>query len=131
MIPVLFAFLGLVLVAACAEFLRHARWLDRAALISLVALSGGTRPDFGDHRTVVTNSIMSASPQNVMLGTSARAAVAEKIAGRLHYRDFLIFSLTTFDGTVVGVGLFDRVIVLGDLAGNGSPAHASKGMCTP
>lgn len=114
MILVLLTFLGLVLAAASAEFLRHARWLDRAALISFVALSMATRPDFAHHRTLVTNSVTSASQQGVMLG----AAVAEKIASRLHYRDFLIFSLTTVDGAVVGVGLFDRVIVLDDFAGD-------------
>jgi hypothetical protein len=118
MIPVLSAFLGLVFVAACAEFLRHARWLDRAALIALLIVGVGTRPGFGHHRTVVANSIMSNDAHSMMLGTAGRAAVAVKLSSQLDYRDFYILSLTTFEGTVVGVGLFGRVFVFGGPAGH-------------
>jgi len=52
----------------------------------------------------------------VVLRTNARAALATKVASRLQYRDFFMFSLTTFDGAVVGIGWFGRVIVLDDFA---------------
>ena len=52
----------------------------------------------------------------MVLGTTARAALATRVASRLQYRDFLMVSLTTFDGAVVSIGWFGRVIVLDDFA---------------
>lgn len=57
MIPVLLTFLGLVLVATCAEFLRQARQLDRVALIVLLLPGLWTRPDLGHHRAAVADSL--------------------------------------------------------------------------
>jgi len=110
----LFAFAGLVLVCAGAEFLRRARWLDRLALVAVVVLGAVTQPNFAHHRIAVTDAITSphASP-GVMMGASTRTAAAANVTRRLEYRDLLALSFTTLDGAVASVGLFGRVYVCG------------------
>lgn len=112
MIPILTAFLALVLVAAGREFLRRARWIDRVALVAFLALAAATRPDLERHRTAVADAIVSARGSGVVAGVGERAAVAVSSTRRLVHRDYFVASSTTLPGAVVGVGLFGRVFVL-------------------
>lgn len=114
MIPILFAFIGLLLMCASAEFLRRARWIDRLALVAFVVLGVSTQPSFPHHRIAVANSI--ASPHRssgVVMASTDRAAVAVNVTARLKHRDLVVFSFTTLDGDIASVGAFGRVFVFG------------------
>ena len=113
MIPVLSAFLGLLLLSAGAEFLRHARWIDRVALVAFIALGLVTRPSHGDHRTAITDSIMSErGAHGVMMGTADRAVRTATVMTRLEHRALFIVSIATRGRDIASVGLFGRVFVL-------------------
>lgn len=105
MLSILFAFIGLVIVCASAEFMRHSRWIDRLALVGFVVLSVGTRPSARDHDIEVARSIESShrSP-----------AVAANVTARLEHHDHLVLSSTRLDGKIASVGVFGRVFVLAD-----------------
>lgn len=85
MIPLLLAFIGLVSACAIEEFLRHARWIDRIALVAAIVLGVATRPGIRDHRITVADAIR--SPHGVpgpMMGGTDRAAARpfERVQGR-------------------------------------------------
>ena len=114
MLLILLGFIVLVFVSASADFLRRARWIDRLALIAALLLAVATKPGLSQHRLAVASSITSplGSP-GVMMGSTAHAVVAAKLATRLKHSDLLVLSFTTLDGDLAGLGLFGRVFVFG------------------
>lgn len=111
MLQILSAFLAILLACAGVHFVRRTELFDRAALLALILLAVGTRPEQDQHETMVANTVKQEATA-VTRAFADRAALAATAATHLEYRDYLLLSIALRRGNAVSIGLFDRVFVV-------------------
>ncbi|MCY0993102.1 hypothetical protein OV203_38535 [Nannocystis sp. ILAH1] len=91
MIPVLVAYLALLLFAVSAQLVDRPRWIDKLAVVALLSLAMLTKPGRAEH-------------------LAALHATAPRSDPVLTHGDYLLVSVTTGDATLA-IGVFGRVFV--------------------
>jgi hypothetical protein len=111
MTELLLAQAAILLLCALVEAGERLRRFDRTALVAFILLTVATRPGLADHRAAISDDILSGGHARVQHSPAAKAALAVALAPQLHHTDAVLFTLTTYHGRLLSLGLWGRVFV--------------------